>query len=98
VAWLVVATALSGVYLAAEQTLEKATAAELLPRELRSLGFGVLACANAVGDMASSLYVGFLLQAGQPGLAFGLAAAFALAGVAWLGRLVRTDAVPSGRG
>jgi hypothetical protein len=91
----VAAVALSGVYLAAEQTLEKAAAAGLLPRELRSLGFGALACANAVGDMASSLYVGFLLQAGRPGWAFGLAASFGLAGVAWLGRLVRAGTGPA---
>jgi MFS family permease len=86
-AWLVAAVALSGVYVAAEETLEKAAAAEILPRELRSLGFGVLACGNAVGDMASSLYVGALLQAGRPGLAFGLAASFGLAGAAWVGGL-----------
>jgi MFS family permease len=83
-AWLVVAIVLSGVYIAAEETLEKAAAAEMLPRELRSLGFGILAGANAVGDMASSLYVGLLLQAGQPGWAFGIASAFGLAGVVWM--------------
>jgi len=91
VGWLAAAFALSGVYLAAEQTLEKATAAEMLPRELRSLGFGVLACANAVGDMASSLYVGLLLQNGQPEWAFGLAAAVGLSAVVWLGLLLRGE-------
>ena len=83
-AWLVAAIVLSGVSLAAAQTLEKAVAAELLPRELRSLGFGILASANAVGDMVSSLYVGGLLQEEQPALAFGIAAAVGLAGVVWL--------------
>lgn len=83
-AWLVVAFALSGVYIAVEETLEKAVAAELLPRELRSLGFGILACANAVGDMASSLYVGYCLEAGRPTLGFGTAAACGLLGVLWL--------------
>jgi MFS family permease len=96
--WLVVAVVLSGIYLAAEETLEKATAAELLPRELRSLGFGVLASANAVGDMASSLYVGLLLQAGQPGLGFGLAAAVSGAGVAWLSLTGRPRPPASGQG
>jgi hypothetical protein len=75
---------LSAIYLAAEQTLEKATAASFLPRELRSLGFGILAASNAVGDMASSLMVGYLLKAENPGLAFGVAATFGLAGVGWL--------------
>jgi len=88
-ACLSVAIVLSGIYIAVEETLEKAVAAELLPRELRSLGFGVLACTNAVGDMASSLYVGFLLEKQHAGLAFGLAATLGAVGVVWmLGLLV----------
>jgi MFS family permease len=83
--WLVVAFVLSGIYIAAEQTLEKAVAAELLPRELRSLGFGILACSNAVGDMVSSLYIGWWLKAGEPVLAFGIAAAVGLTGILWMG-------------
>jgi len=86
--WLVVAILLSGVYIAAEETLEKAAAAEFLPRELRSLGFGILACVNAVGDMASSLYVGFLLEAGRMQLAFGLAAVVGALGTLWLAWIV----------
>ncbi|MEW6246820.1 MAG: MFS transporter [Nitrospirota bacterium] len=82
--WLVAVVILSGISIAVEETLEKAVAADILPRELRSLGFGVLACANAVGDMVSSLYVGFLLEAQHSGWAFGLAAAAGTAGVAWL--------------
>lgn len=82
--WLVVAIVLSGVYIAIEETLEKAAAAELLPRELRSLGFGILACGNAVGDMASSLYVGALLEAGRFTTAFGLAAAVGALGAVWM--------------
>jgi MFS family permease len=88
-AWLVVAIVLSGVYIAVEETLEKAVAAELLPRELRSLGFGILACANAVGDMASSLYVGYCLEAGLPTVGFGIAAAVGLVGLLWLLLFVR---------
>jgi quinol-cytochrome oxidoreductase complex cytochrome b subunit len=34
--------------------------------------------------MASSIYVGFMLQAGRPNWAFGVAAAFGAAGVAWM--------------
>jgi MFS family permease len=83
-AWLVVAILLSGCYIAIEETLEKAVAAEFLPRELRSLGFGLLACANAVGDMGSSLYVGLLLGAGHHGLAFAAPAAVGLLGVVWM--------------
>lgn len=76
-----VAVVLSGIYISIEETLEKAYAAELLPRNLRSLGFGILACGNAVGDMVSSVYVGLLLQAGHAAAAFGIAAAFSALGV-----------------
>ena len=72
-----------------EETLEKAVVAELLPRELRSLGFGILAFANALGDMAASLYVGFLLQSGHAHRAFTIAAAVGAAGSAWVLLLVR---------
>lgn len=87
--WLVVAIVLSGVYIAIEETLEKAVAAELLPRERRSLGFGILACGNAVGDMVSSLYVGLLLEAGYTTLAFGIAASLGAVGVGWMLWLMR---------
>ncbi|MHB0958810.1 MAG: MFS transporter [Pirellulaceae bacterium] len=87
--WLVVAILFSGIYIAAEETLEKAAAAEFLPRELRSLGFGILASVNAVGDMVSSLYVGGLLEVNRPRLAFGIAAVAGAAGVFWLMRIVR---------
>ncbi|MHB8971947.1 MAG: MFS transporter [Pirellulaceae bacterium] len=86
--WLVVAILFSGIYIAAEETLEKAAAAEFLPRELRSLGFGILASVNAVGDMVSSLYVGGLLEVNRPRLAFGIAAVAGAAGVLWLTRII----------
>lgn len=88
-AWLVVVIGLSGVYIAVEETVEKAAVAEILPAELRSLGLGYLACANAVGDMLSSLYVGNLLQAGRPHLAFGIAAAVGAVGLLWLAAVGR---------
>ncbi len=84
---LVIAILLSGVYIAVEQTLEKAVIAELLPSRKRSLGFGVLACTNAVGDLLSSLSVGWFLSQAQPGVGFGLAAAAGAVGVAWLAYL-----------
>jgi MFS family permease len=74
----------SGVYIAIEDTVEKATVAEQLPRHQRSLGFGILAAANAVGDMLSSLYVGALLANGKGPLAFAIAAACGAAGALWI--------------
>ena len=88
---LAVAIVLSGVYIAVEETIEKAAAAEMLPRELRSLGLGVLASANAVGDMLSSVYVGVMVDAGKPGWAFGLAAGVGLAGCLWMAAIALLD-------
>lgn len=86
-ALLVIAIVLSGSYLATEETLEKAVAAEMLPREQRSLGLGVLAAANAVGDMGSSIAVGVFLAAGHTVLAFLLPAFVGLLGTLWMVRL-----------
>lgn len=81
---LTIAVVLSGVYIAAEETLEKATGAALLARESRSLGLGLLGATNAVGDMISSIGVGLCLQAGCAELGFGLAAGFGAIGTAWM--------------
>ncbi|HWU89500.1 MAG TPA: MFS transporter [Kofleriaceae bacterium] len=86
--WLALAIVLSGIYIAIEETLEKAVVAQLLPREQRSLGLGVLASANALGDLGSSLAVGLLLAADRPMLAFLLPAAVGALGVAWMASLV----------
>jgi MFS family permease len=87
-ALLVVAILLSGIYIAVEETLEKAVVAELLPREQRSLGLGILASANALGDFGSSVFVGILLAAGSPTIAFGTLAMVGGLGVAWMVALV----------
>ncbi len=89
ISWLALAFLLSGTYIAVEETLEKATVADLIPRHLRSLGLGILATSNAAGDMISSLYVGYFLHARQPQIAFGLAAAFGAAGVLWMLLVIR---------
>lgn len=94
IAVVVVAVILSGVYISIQETIEKAVVAETLSREQRSLGLGVLACGNAVGNMASSLYVGLLLEAGRASSAFGIAAAFSTAGAVALLMLQRQRAAP----
>jgi len=81
---VIAAIMLSGVYIAIQETVEKAVVAELLPREVRSLGLGVLAATNAVGDVVSSLYVGFMLDAGHPMAAFGGPAIAGVAAAIWL--------------
>jgi MFS family permease len=52
--------ALSGVYMGFWETVEGSAAAELLPPEVRGVGFGVLATVNGVGDLFSSVLVGVL--------------------------------------
>lgn len=53
----------SGVYIASEEVVEKAYAVELLPREVRGTGLGVLAAVNGAGDFVSSALVGMLWAA-----------------------------------
>ncbi len=84
IGWLAVAFVMSGIYLAAEETLEKATVAEQLPRDVRSLGLGILASLNGLADMISSLTVGYLLSIGHGQAAFGAAACCGALGVIWL--------------
>jgi MFS family permease len=71
----------SGVVIAVEETVEKACVAEMLSRESRSYGLGVLATTNAVGDMVSSVGVGVLWDRHGAGIAFGSAAACAMSGL-----------------
>jgi MFS family permease len=80
---------LSGVAIAVEETVEKACVAEMLPRESRSYGLGVLATANAVGDMVSSVGVGVLWDRMGAGVAFGSAAVCSAAGLLLLVALAR---------
>jgi MFS family permease len=91
--WLVVAIGLSGVYIAIEETLEKAVVAELLPRDRRSIGLGILASANALGDLGSSVFVGLMLSAGHTTAAFAVPAAIGALGVLWMLRLARRGVV-----
>ena len=72
----------SGIYIACEEVAEKAYAAELLPKEVKGTGMGVLAAVNGVGDMVASAIVGCLwwLMPEQPALGFVVAAGLQLVG------------------
>lgn len=70
----------SGIYIGIEEALEKAVAADLLPPDARTFGFGVLATINGVGDFVASALVGFLWQTVGAPVAFGSAAAISLIG------------------
>jgi len=71
---------LAGLYVAIQDTLEKSVAAELLPKEVRATGYGVLATVNGIGDFFSSMIVGFLWTAVSPAAGFIYAAALTAMG------------------
>jgi MFS family permease len=89
IAWLVPLFVVSGVYIAIEETVEKATAARMIADDARSYALGMLATANAVGDLVSSLLTGFLLDQLGRAWAYGTAALFSAAGVLALALVIR---------
>lgn len=90
IGWLIPLFVVSGVYIAIEETVEKATAARMIPAAARSYALGMLATANAVGDLVSSLLTGFLLDHGGRAWAYGTAAVFSAAGVVALAAVIRS--------
>lgn len=81
---------LGGSFVAAEDALERAVAADLLPDHVKATGFGALAAVNAVGDLISSAMVGWLWAKVSPAAGFGYAAVVATFGALllwmWAGR------------
>jgi MFS family permease len=77
---LAVLFGLAGIHIGITQSLEKSAASELLPPANRGSGFGVLATANGVGDLVSSMAVGALWSAVSPRAGFLYATAFSLLG------------------
>ncbi|MGD0964129.1 MAG: MFS transporter [Candidatus Acidiferrales bacterium] len=77
---LVILFGLAGIHGGFQQSLEKSLASELLPADVRGSGFGVLATANGMGDLVSSVAVGALWSAVSPAAGFAYAAIFAFAG------------------
>ena len=78
---------LSGLYMGLWETVESATAAQVLPKELRGTGFGLLDTVNGIGDFASSAVVGYLWLV-SPAAAMSWVIAMSLGGaavVAWTG-------------
>ena len=65
--------ALGGTFIAVEDTLEGALAADLLPENMRGTGYGVLASVNGLGDFVSSVMVGVLWTAFNPAVGFAYA-------------------------
>jgi len=78
--YLGVLFALAGTYIAVEDALEGAIAADLLPPDVRGLGYGVLGTVNGLGDLISSVIVGLLWTHLTPIAGFAYAAVLGLAG------------------
>jgi MFS family permease len=61
---------LAGISAAAVTALEKAYAADLLPQEARATGYGFLQMVDGIGDLISSVLVGFLWTNISPFIGF----------------------------
>jgi len=79
--------AVAGLTLAFEDTLEGALTAREVPAGLLGTGYGVLATANGIGDLLSSVLVGVLWSTVGATTAFGVAGGLCFAGAAVLARL-----------
>jgi MFS family permease len=62
---------LSGIFAAAQDTLEGSIPPEFLPPETRGTGFGLLGAVNGAGDLVASALVGTLWTVVSPAAAFG---------------------------
>jgi MFS family permease len=85
--WLLVGVfLLSGICIAIEDALEAAMTADLVPQEVRNLGYGVTGSVNGVGDFFSSMVVGVLWTAVSPAVGFAFAGVLMLIGTVAMGR------------
>jgi MFS family permease len=77
---------LAGVYIGIVDSMERAIAADIIPLQQRGTGFGALATINSIGDLVSSILVGFLWTRYSVGAGAMYAAALTIAGgiLLWL--------------
>ena len=71
---------IAGIHDSFQQSLEKSAASEILPKAIRGSGFGILATANGIGDLISSVVVGALWSSVDPASGFTYAAIFSALG------------------
>jgi MFS family permease len=79
----------AGIFSAVTETIEGAFAADLLPRDVRGTGYGVLQTVNGIGDLVSSAVVGVLWVAVSPLVAFQYAAVLSALGALVLYRVTK---------
>jgi len=77
---MVILFSLAGIYIALVDSMERALAGDLLPKNLRGTGYGVLSMVNGVGDFISSFVVGLLWAKVSPAAGFVYAGALTLLG------------------
>jgi MFS family permease len=78
---------LAGLYVGTEEALEDSLSAELVTKDQHGMAFGTLAAVNAIGDLFSSLLVGFLWSAFNVQTAFTVSAILFFAGAVLILRL-----------
>jgi MFS family permease len=78
---------LAGVFIAAEDTLESAVTADLIPTGTRSISMGILGTVNGIGDFGASFLVGLLWTTVSPVAAFTYAGLTMLAGTVMIATL-----------
>jgi len=92
---LVALFVLAGIYIGIVDAMERALAADLLPTRQRGVGFGILATANSVGDLLSSILVGYLWSHVSAASGFIYAAALTIAGAVALLAIPKAIAEPA---
>ncbi len=92
---LVALFVLAGIYIGIVDAMERALAADLLPARQRGIGFGVLATANSIGDLLSSIVVGYLWSHVSAKSGFIYAAALTIAGAVALIAIPKAIAEPA---
>lgn len=70
-----------GLCMGAEESVEKAVAADFVPEHARAFGFGALATVNGIGDFIASVVIGGLWAAFGVRVGFGVSALLCGAGV-----------------
>ena len=78
--FLILLFSVGGIYIAIEDTVERALAAEMLPSDIRGTGFGVLAGLNGIGDFISSTFVGIIWTTVSVNAGFVVSGSLSIAG------------------
>jgi MFS family permease len=84
---------LAGLVAGAQDTLEGAIVADLLPPHVRGTGYGALAAVNGLGDLLSSALLGLIWTTTSPDTAFTIAAVLAIGGATAMWRVTRSASV-----